>query len=124
MNEEVPKDTQGWVQQGGGWWVYPLTMGDSRFPKTMEIVKDMDPINFGFSILFQNSIIKIHSDPFDLELICIEGSSEGAWFIMDEKVFLDKIDIPKGTEWGQMNMTDSPVICLYCFKKNRLMYSS
>lgn len=120
MDGEVPKDSiDGWIQQGNGWWVYPLTQDSSKFPKTMEYLEDLLPSihSFGYSILFQNSIIKFHTDPVDLEMVVIEGGSEGAWFIKDEKVFQDNIYVPKGTEWGQMNMTENSVISLYYFLK-------
>jgi hypothetical protein len=117
MEAEVPKDSiDGWIQQGAGWWVYPLTRESKGFPLTMEYVPPTAH-SFGYSILFQNSIIKMHTDPLDLELVCIERVSEGAWFITGGKVYEDSIYIPKGTEWGQMNMTENSVISLYYFFK-------
>jgi hypothetical protein len=120
MNEEVPSGSiDGWLQQGAGWWIYPLTKDSVGFPKTLEYLKDILPLThaFGFSILFQNSMIKMHTDPMDLELVSIEGHGEGSWVIMDGRVFSDEIRIPHGTEWGQINMTENSVVSLYYFLK-------
>lgn len=59
----------------------------------------------------------MHTDSLDLELVCIEGESEGSWFIMGGKVSENSVYIPKGTEWGQANMTENAVISLYYFFK-------